>query len=97
LTLCGRKVLLTHAGFSPESYDYIPSTSPRFRQFGDLEDEVVLYGHTHEAIVRVVGKNLIVNPGAAGRGRLEAGLLKYSCAVVDLDRMDAEIIEYTAD
>lgn len=50
--------------------------------------DLIVYGHTHQAEIRQ-GETLVVNPGevcgwVTGRA---------SCAVVDLDRMTAEILE----
>ncbi len=52
------------------------------------EYDVVIYGHTHEADVRRVGKALIVNPGEA------CGYLtgRRSLAVLDTVKMEVELI-----
>ena len=31
--------------------------------------DVIVYGHTHRAVVERIGRQLVVNPGAAGPGR----------------------------
>ena len=51
--------------------------------------DVVVAGHTHEVEVRSHGKKLMVNPGEC------CGWVTGRCtiAVVDLDRLEAEIIE----
>jgi len=51
--------------------------------------DLVVYGHTHKADVRRVNGTLVVNPGEAG-GWLYG---RSTIAVVDLERMEAEIIE----
>jgi uncharacterized protein len=53
-----------------------------------LPVDVVLFGHTHEAVIRP-GKPLIVNPGEC------CGYLKNraSAALVDLEKLQAEIID----
>ena len=50
--------------------------------------DLVIYGHTHEIDVRQ-GKSLLLNPGETG------GWLSGRCtvAVVDLETMDAEIVD----
>jgi len=49
--------------------------------------DLVVYGHTHEAVIRRVGRTLVVNPGEV------CGWLygKPSVALVDLATMQAEI------
>ena len=54
--------------------------------------DVVIYGHTHRALIRRSGTRLVVNPGAAGPRRFDlkpsVGLLRISDNAVD-----AEIVE----
>lgn len=54
--------------------------------------DVVIYGHTHRALIRRSGTRLVVNPGAAGPRRFDLkpslGLLRISANAVD-----AEIVE----
>ena len=54
--------------------------------------DVIIYGHTHRALIRRVGQHLVVNPGAAGPRRFDlkpsVGLLRISA-----DAVDAEIVE----
>ncbi|MEW6570256.1 MAG: metallophosphoesterase [Nitrospirota bacterium] len=50
--------------------------------------DLIIYGHTHEADIRTVGKTLVVNPGEAGSWLYG----KSSVALADLDKMEAEII-----
>ncbi|MEW6719941.1 MAG: metallophosphoesterase [Thermodesulfobacteriota bacterium] len=51
--------------------------------------DLVLFGHTHRSMTMRVGKALVINPGEA------CGLTqgKATCAVVDLDTMEARILE----
>jgi putative phosphoesterase len=51
--------------------------------------DVVVYGHTHEPDVRLIGKTLVVNPGETG-GWLYG---KSTVALVDLHALSAEIVE----
>ncbi len=54
--------------------------------------DVIIYGHTHRALIRRSGTRLVVNPGAAGPRRFDlkpsVGLLRIS-----VDAVDAEIVE----
>jgi hypothetical protein len=76
LTLCNRTIVVMH---EPDVVDAL-AASGHF--------DLVVYGHTHEPVVRNVGSTLIVNPGEV------CGWLygKPSAAVVDLDDMKVEII-----
>ena len=51
--------------------------------------DVIVYGHTHRAVVRHVGKTLVINPGAAGPARFN---LKPSVALLSLPQRDARIV-----
>jgi putative phosphoesterase len=51
--------------------------------------DVVVFGHTHKPIVRVVGRTLVVNPGAAGPRRFH---LQPSVAILRLPERHVEII-----
>lgn len=50
--------------------------------------DMIVYGHTHEPIVRRVKHTLVVNPGEAGSWLYG----KSTVALADLDKMEAEII-----
>ncbi|GAB4489134.1 MAG: metallophosphoesterase [Thermodesulfovibrionales bacterium] len=52
--------------------------------------DAVIFGHTHEPVVRTIGKCLLMNPGEA------SGWLYGKCTVViaDLAEMTAEIIPF---
>ncbi len=51
--------------------------------------DVVIYGHTHEPLVKKVNTSLLINPGEV------CGWLygKPTAALLDLNKMEAEIIE----
>ncbi|MEM2187311.1 MAG: metallophosphoesterase family protein, partial [Thermofilaceae archaeon] len=51
--------------------------------------DVVVYGHTHEIDVRMVGRTLVVNPGEA------CGYLtgRKTIAVLDTESRSVEIVE----
>lgn len=51
--------------------------------------DLVVYGHTHEPVVKKVKNTLVVNPGEAGSWLYG----KATAAIADLERMEAEIIE----
>jgi putative phosphoesterase len=51
--------------------------------------DVIVYGHTHRALIRRVGNTLVVNPGAAGPARFR---LTPSVALLDLPSCEATIV-----
>ena len=51
--------------------------------------DVIVYGHTHRALVEHVGAALVVNPGAAGPARFN---LKPSIALLTLPQRDVRIV-----
>ena len=51
--------------------------------------DLIVYGHTHEPVVRKVKNTLVVNPGETGSWLYG----KATVAVADLDKMEAEIIK----
>jgi uncharacterized protein len=50
---------------------------------------VIVYGHTHRAVIQYVGETLVINPGAAGPARFN---LKPSVALLTLPARDARIV-----
>jgi putative phosphoesterase len=79
-TLEGRKVVVMH---EPDVVDDL-AESGHF--------DLVIYGHTHEPVIKKVNNTLIVNPGEV------CGWLygKPTAAVIDLENMEAEIVSITA-
>ena len=51
--------------------------------------DVIVYGHTHRALVKQVRSTLVINPGAAGPARFN---LKPSIARLQLPERDARIV-----
>jgi putative phosphoesterase len=51
--------------------------------------DLIIFGHTHEAVVRKVKNTLVINPGEAGKWLYG----KSTVAIADLEKMEAEIIE----
>ena len=80
----GLKVVIIHgAGGASETR----SLATALAKSGEYD--VVIYGHTHEADVRRVGRALIINPGEA------CGYLtgRRTLALLDTERLEAELIE----
>jgi putative phosphoesterase len=74
--LGGKRILLIHA---PDMLDALTASGAY---------DIIVYGHTHEAVVRE-GKTLVVNPGEC------CGWITGRCtvAILDTDLMTAEIHE----
>jgi putative phosphoesterase len=51
--------------------------------------DVVVFGHTHQAVVETSGTTLVINPGAAGPARFR---LKPSVAVLTLPAREVRIV-----
>ena len=58
-------------------------TSSELQRFGEADADIVLYGHTHQQVVRRVGRVLVVNPGSAGDARDPRNGRQFSSAVLD--------------
>jgi len=94
MELLGKRLLLVHATPWPSNYEYVPPHSAAFPRFGDVDADIVFYGHTHEPVVRWLGATLVINPGSVGVGRpREVGFVQ-SCAVLHLPSGDAQILDF---
>lgn len=89
----GRRILLAHSTPWGSDHEYVPPTHRDFGRFGEGDAHVVLYGHTHQPVVRQIGQTLVVNPGSVGEGRPTDHGFVRSCAVVDLETLAVEIID----
>jgi hypothetical protein len=76
-TLEGKKVVVMHEHHVVEAL----AASGHF--------DIVIFGHTHEAVVRKVKETLLVNPGEVSTYLYG----KSTVAVVDLETLEAEILE----
>jgi putative phosphoesterase len=96
LMLGGKRLLLVHSTPWEPRGAYIGPQSRELERFGEADADVVLYGHTHQQVVRRVGRVLVINPGSAGDARdsRNGGLL--SCAVLDTASEEVQVIDYAA-
>jgi len=81
LTIGGIRVLVTHG-------HELGSPTPEALVELYPEAEVIVYGHTHKAMITRVGDTLVVNPGAAGPRRFE---LSPSVARLNISRGGAHV------
>lgn len=51
--------------------------------------DVIVYGHTHRALIKQVGTTLVINPGAAGAARFK---LQPSVGLLTLPAREARIV-----
>lgn len=77
LTLHGKKIVVIH------EHHFVDT----FAESGHFD--LVIYGHSHTPEVRKVKDTLVINPGKAAK--LHKG--KSTLALLDMDRMETEIIE----
>ncbi len=77
LTLNNKKIVIMHE----------PTVVEAVAESGHYD--MVIYGHTHKALIKTVKNTLVVNPGEAGRWLYG----KATIAVANLEDMSAEIIE----
>ena len=83
LDIGGKKVLMVHSTPWEPRGTYVYPHSPQIEQFGEADAHFVLYGHTHQQVVRRIGGVLVINPGSAGDGRDHTNDRQLSCAVLD--------------
>ena len=83
LDIGGKKVLLVHSTPWEPRGTYVYPHSPQIARFGEAEADFVLYGHTHQQLVRRIGGLLVINPGSTGEGRDHNNDRQLSCAVLD--------------
>jgi putative phosphoesterase len=70
-----------------------PSSSLLAR-FAEADADIVLYGHTHQQVVRRFGGVLVINPGSAGEARDARNGRQLSCAVLDTLSEEVRLIDY---
>lgn len=83
------KVLLTHGHKYRVSY----FREPILQRAKELDCAVVVYGHTHKAVVENTENILFVNPGTCNKSRSRNGLVSYGVMLIEDDEvMLAKII-----
>jgi putative phosphoesterase len=67
----GARVLVTHGDADSLPFPINAQTSSRDieRQLRKLDADVLVLGHTHEAMIRSVRNGIVINPGAVGESR----------------------------
>ena len=90
----GKRLLLVHSTPWMPSGEYVFPRSPSLQRFGEVDADIVLYGHTHTQLVRRVGRVLVINPGSAGDARDQSNGRQLSCAVLDTVTEEVRIIDF---
>ena len=83
LRIDGKRILMVHSTPWEPRGAYVRPTSSELQRFEEADADIVLYGHTHQQLVRRVGRVLVINPGSAGDGRDPCNGRPLSCAVLD--------------
>lgn len=92
----GKRILMVHSTPWEPRGSYVLPTSAALERFGEADADIVLYGHTHQQLVRRVGRVLVVNPGSAGDGRDPRNGRQLSCAVLDTATDEVVVRDFPA-
>jgi putative phosphoesterase len=90
----GKTLLLVHSTPWEPRGAYVHPGSGEMARFGEADADFVLYGHTHQQVVRRVGRVLVVNPGSTGEARDPRNGSQLSCAVLDTASGEVELIDF---
>lgn len=96
LQIGGKRILMVHSTPWEPRGSYVLPTSSELQRFSEADADFVLYGHTHQQVVRRVGRVLVVNPGSAGDGRDPRNGRQLSCAVLDTVSEEVVVSDYPA-
>src|SRR5262249_39688523 len=96
LRIDGKRILLVHSTPWEPRGAYVRPTSSELERFGEADADIVLYGHTHQQVVRRVGRVLVINPGSAGDGRDPRNGRQLSCAVLDTATEEVVVHDFPA-
>jgi putative phosphoesterase len=94
LAFGGTRIVVVHSTPWTPYGQYVYPHMKEIERFGEVDADVVIYGHTHAPVARRIGSALVINPGSAGQARDGHGL---TCAVLDLAAGEARIVEYSPD
>ncbi|MBI4300561.1 MAG: metallophosphoesterase family protein [Chloroflexi bacterium] len=92
--LNGKRLLMAHGSPWDPIREYVYPHSTRMPQFSQLGVDIVVMGHTHCAMVKWVGRTLLINPGSCGESRNPFDRDELTCAVVDTQSDEAQILTF---
>ena len=94
LTIGGKRLLLVHSTPWEPRGTYVYPGMSLLERFSEAEADFVLYGHTHQQVVRRFGHVLVINPGSTGDARDHRNGGQLSCAVLDTASEEAQVIDF---
>ncbi len=94
LTIGGKRLLLVHSTPWEPRGTYVHPQSALLARFAEAEADFVLYGHTHQQVVRRFGAVLVINPGSTGEARDHRNGYQLSCAVLDTASEEVQVLDF---
>src|SRR5574341_1717123 len=94
IELQGKRIFMTHASPWDPFKEYLVPGHPKLARFEDFDADFVLLGHTHQPMVQRFGHTLVVNSGSCGITRNSAYFNLLTCAVLDLQTDEAQILHF---
>jgi putative phosphoesterase len=94
LEMAGKRLLLIHSTPWEPRGEYVHPHSAKLDRFGEVDADIVLYGHTHCQVVKRIGGVLVINPGSAGDARDSRNDRQLSCAILDVVSEEVQVIDY---
>jgi putative phosphoesterase len=88
------RILMVHSTPWRPFGTYVTRRSAELSRFGEVDADVVLYGHTHQQLAQRVGEVLVVNPGSAGDARDHRNDRQLSYAVIDSESVEVTITDF---
>ena len=88
------RILMVHSTPWRPFGTYVTPRSTELSRFGEVDADVVLYGHTHQQLAQRVGEVLVVNPGSAGDARDHRNDRQLSYAVIDSESVEVTITDF---
>lgn len=96
----GRRELLVVHGSHRANNEYVYNDSEQLAQIAsDIQADVFISGHTHEAYVSVVGGKTFINPGSVGKPKIASDLASYAVVEISANHVQAEVkrVSYSTD
>jgi putative phosphoesterase len=87
-------VLMVHSTPWEPRGAYIHPDSAELARFAEADADIVLYGHTHQQVVRRFGKVTVANPGSTGEARDSRNGRQLSFAVLDTASGEVALIDF---
>lgn len=101
VSINSHKLLMTHDRIHPEIPQLRPDTpdSDFEKAAAEVEEDVIVFGHTHIPFVKKIAGKFFVNPGSVGRPFDKNPRAGYALLTVEADRITAQIkrVEYDVD